>query len=419
MNQPKSSPYRWAIEAVLLPLQIAAGLNVFAPAPLFPLIVEDYGLGKGVLSLLVVAVTLVLTAFLIPGGLIVARLGLRKAIAVSGFLMAAGTLAMVAPNFWVLLVLRVAFGVGIGILLPATTAVAVQWFRLGERPLINGANLTGQSSGVAIAMFFGVPIAEALGGWQATLSVYGAFALLGAIVWLFVSRTPPSEAGPVANPSMRDVLDIIKDKNVFVASVAAVGPFAVFVAFTSWLPTYYHEAFGMPLVRASSLVAILPLMGVVFNLIGGIVLAKLGLRKPILFLIGVLFPLAALGTFLFDNPVIIVGSIMLLGVCFWLFLPTIFTISMELPGISLEKIAVVTAVVLLLGNLATVFSPLFVGITVDALGSYMPSLWVLAFFPVTLLISALFLPETGPKASRRRLLTSASEPESTPGDTPP
>jgi cyanate permease len=77
------------------------------------------------------------------------------------------------------------------------------------------------------------------------------------------------------------------------------------------------------------------------------------------------------------------------------------TIPMELPGITIERVAIVTAAALTMGNLATVISPLFIGALTDALGSYLPSLIVVALLPLTLVIAALAIPETGPKASRR------------------
>ncbi len=396
-----NSPYRWIVATVLFPLQVAMGINMFGPTPLFPDIIDHYGISRSAVSILIVAVNVVLTAFLIPGGVIASRLGTRKAAAISGLLMSIGVLVVVAPNFWAIVGARLVFGAGAGILLPATTAIATEWFGQKERPLMVGLSLAGQGLGVAIGMFVSVPLADALGGWQAVLALYGAIGLLGTAAWLFLGKASPISTTPVSAFSISQVVEVFREKNAILLSLAGVGPFAVFVAFATWLPTYYHEARNMPLEQASSLVAMVPVMGIIINPISGVLMAKLGRRKPILWATGLLLPVTAMGAVLLPNTYLLAASIVVMGICFWLFNPTLFTIPTELPGVSAEKVPLVTAAALTAGNLATVFSPLLVGVMADAMGgSYVPSLVLLSLTPLLILIPAAFLPETGPKAAR-------------------
>ena len=193
-----------------------------------------------------VLVFLAFTIFLIPGGVVAAKLGTKKAIAVSGFLMTAGVFAVATSNFAALLPLRVAFGMGGGILLPATATVVVQWFRPNERPIMNALNLAGQGTGVATAMFLSVPLADVF-EWRTVLMAYGVFALLGAMAWLLFGRRSPSGAVPVERLPMMAVLGVLKERNTLLLALALAGPFAMFVGYSSWLPTYYNEEFNMPL----------------------------------------------------------------------------------------------------------------------------------------------------------------------------
>ena len=162
-------------------------------------------------------------------------------------------------------------------------------------------------------------------------------------------------------------------------SLATIGPFGLFMGYNYWLPSYYHEGLAMSLEQAGSLAAILPLGVGVLNLLSGIILSWLGLRKPIFILSGILMPLLASGTFLFDNLTIITISLVLLGLIFSLFAISLFTTIMELPGISLEKVAVATAAALTFGNLAATLSPIFLGAATDILGSYKPGLFLLRY----------------------------------------
>lgn len=232
------------------------------------------------------------------------------------------------------------------------------------------------------------------------LFLFGAFALVGTSVWLAAGRSAPTLREPALPFSMRDVLPVLTERNTLLLSLAAVGPFAVYIGFSSWLPSYYHEVLGMSVSRSSAMVAILPLMGAVVNPLSGLLQARVGRRKPFLLVPGVVFPFAAVGTFLlFTHPLPIIISTIVLGICFSMFLPALLTIPMELPGITVERVAIVTAAALTMGNGATVISPLFIGFLTDALGSYLPSLTVVALLPLTLVISALAMPETGSKAS--------------------
>ena len=397
LHQEVSSK-RWVIEGAILPLHVAIGLNLFAPATLFPLIMEEYNLNRGTVSLLMVVVFLVFTIFLIPGGIMAAKLGTKRALLISGLLMTAGVLAPTTSNLASLLPLRVAFGMGGAILLPATSAVVVQWFKSSERPMMNAINLAGQGCGVATAMFLSVPLADAL-GWRYVLMACGIFAFLGTMGWLIFGRSAPSSgAASAESMSVTAVLGVLKERNTLLLSLALAGPLAMFISYSSWLPTYYNEVFDMPLQKATSILAILPLMGVVVNLLSGFLLARLGLNRPLLMIPGLIFPIGAFGAFYFNSTPIIIAAILVLGFSFWIFLPTVFTTAMELPGVTLEKVGVVTAAVLTVGNASTIVAPFLVGVVTDATGSYVPSLAVLAIVPVTAVVAAIALPETGHRA---------------------
>ena len=382
-----------------MPLHVAIGLNLFSAAPLFPLIIDEYGVSRSAVSLLMVLVFLAFTLCLIPGGVISSRLGTRRAVVLSGLLMSAGTLAPLTTDIPTLLPLRISFGIGGAILLPSTASLIVEWFRPTERGVMNALMLAAQGTGVATAMFLSVPLAEAL-EWRLVFMVYGFVAFAAMLAWLALGRGGRAQADAGQTMSAKSVLAALRERNTLLLSFALVGPFAMFIGYSSWLPTYYNEVFDMPLQQATAILALLPLMGVVVNMLSGFLLARLGLHRPMLAVPGLLFPIGAFGAFYFDNTAIILASIVLLGFSFWLFLPTVFTIAMELPGVDMERVALVTAAVLTIGNASTVISPFMVGVATDALGSYVPSLAVLAAMPLTAAIAARSLPETGHRARR-------------------
>ena len=119
---------RFAVEGWLLWLQVAMGLSFIAVAPLFPLIIDDYGIDNATTSLLIGVGELVFAIATIPGGVLAARFGWRRATIFGGALMSIMVLAPLADSFALLLLLRVVFAVGAAIAIGSLPAAVMSWF---------------------------------------------------------------------------------------------------------------------------------------------------------------------------------------------------------------------------------------------------------------------------------------------------
>lgn len=396
LEQKQYSSYRWAIQAILLVLQISMGLNFMAPTPLFTFIMDDYGIGRGLVSLLMSGLLIVVAVSLIPSGLLINSIGIKKATFIAGLFMSAGLLAPFADSFALLVIIRVIFGMGVAITMPITSAITMEWFKPNELPIINGLTESGRAIGVSIGIFMAVPIANSA-GWSMTLAVYGVLPMIGAILWLIGGRVPEKSSEGDSVFSLRDNIPFILNRNTLLLALAAAGPFAVFIGYSSWLPTYYVEAQGMTMERASSILAVMPLTNALLNPVCGVLLSKMDRRKPLLIIAGGILPFLALGTFLITNPVLIVVFVICLGAVFSMFIVTFLTIPMELPGVTAGRVAIVTASVFTVGNLSAVMSPIFIGSFTDFTGSYIPAFSILSILPISLIIAGILLPETGRK----------------------
>ena len=116
------------IAIVLLMAQLMRRLNMFGVAPLLPLVVEYFGITRAAAGLLVSLPMLVAAAFGIPGGMIVARIGVRRALLLGWVAMALLTLPLLAPDFYSMLALRLAFGFGFALIDTATGPLLMDWF---------------------------------------------------------------------------------------------------------------------------------------------------------------------------------------------------------------------------------------------------------------------------------------------------
>ena len=396
MQEKQYSSQRWIIQAMLMLLQIGMGLNFMSVTPLFTLIMSDYDIGRSSVSLLVSATIIVITVALLPGGVLIAKIGSKRAMAIAGFLMSAHLLTPLTDSFTLLVMLRLVFGMGVAISIPTTSAITMEWFKPNELPLLNGINEAGRALGVSAGVLIAVPITNII-GWEMTLFSFGVIPLIGTFIWLIGGRSNDSSANIEPALSLRDNIPLMLNRNTLLLATGMAGAFAVFIGFSSWLPAYYNEAQGMTLEQAGSLVAVMPLTAAVLNPVSGLVQSKLARRKPMLVISGLMLPLFALGSFLLTDQTIITICVMGLGAMFSIFIVAALTIPMELPGVNASRVAIVTAVILTMGNFACVMSPIFVGSLTDFMGSYIPALSILALTPLTLVVAGVFLPETGPR----------------------
>jgi MFS family permease len=90
-------------------------------------------------------------------------------------------------------------------------------------------------------------------------------------------------------------------------------------------------------------------------------------------------------------PIVVV----LLGVCSWIYIPFLFTIPIEMPGMSTQRLALMMAVIVTIGSIGSIVSPWLVGFTTDLLGTYWVGFSILAIGSMSLLLAGRLLPETG------------------------
>ena len=391
-----------------LAAHLAAGLNLFALSPLLPLAIEDYGISHWKAGLLVSLPMLVGAAIGIPGGMLIARVGVKRAYMWAWVAMALLALAPIAPNFYVLLVLRLAYGVGLALMVVSTGPLVMQWFRPKEMLVINSLNTAILSMGVAVSVAGAVPLADVL-GWKMTLTVFSAVGIVGTLLWPLAPRD--RDTGEERRPgiSVREVITVLRGRAVALLVAADMGIFIQYTALTTWLPSFYEEARGISLQEAGFITSILPFVGIFAVLSGGAVpllfetfrsqLAVFGRLGNLLFsyrgilvFSGILAILGGLGAFLLTSQAAIYVSVVVLGVGSWFYVPALLTIPMRLSGATPERVAAVWGSYMTFSGLGMFIFPILVGWLYDTLASYYPGFIICALASWSLLICGLFLP---------------------------
>jgi MFS family permease len=399
--------YRFVIQAIISLVRICSGMIWASAGPLLPLIMSSFGLTRGSVGWFASVAPLTITLLAVPIGIIGTRYSLKKTFAVGAFFQAAGILAPFCTSYATILITRMCFAIGTAITFPLVTAIAAQWFTRRELPLINGITMSFNSLGNAIAFTSTVPIATAL-SWRAPMTIYGAAALTCAAAWLIFGRDRKGLA-PIGNASAAPlpksgpditVRQALTQRSTILLALATMGCWCLGNSIGSWLPTYYHQVFNMPLAKASSITAIITVVGTASCLAGGILTLRLGRRKPFLIIPGAFLGISALGAVLFNNTPVIYISLIFFGIFGNLQSPTLFAIPFELPNISPRTGAIVIFAMLFAGNFGNFIGPLFVGYLADLTGSFLPGFIISVFISFGLLAAGLMLPETGPQARK-------------------
>ncbi len=385
------NPYRFVIAGLLLAAHLTVGMNVFVVSPLFPLIIKEYEISRASASLLVALPLLVSAGFGLPGGVITARLGLRKAYLVGWCLVALMALSAAAPNFVTLLVLRLAYGAGTAFLLTASGPLLMRWFSPKEFRVMNGLDTAALSLGIALSTTTAAPLAAVL-GWQSTLGVFGAAGVVGAVAWASLGRTPDGSTYRAPAVSRNELWAVLSNRSVILLVAADAGVLMQYTALSSWLPTFYHEVRGISLSRAGFVTGLLPFVGVFAVLAGGILASRVRSKRAFFTVPGLMVLVGGLGSFLSGNLAGIYVSVIILGIGSWLYVPTLLSLPMEMPGMTPERVAIVWGFYLSASGFGMFLSPLLVGGLRDVTGSFLPGFTVCAAAAGSLLAAGILLP---------------------------
>ena len=392
-----------------LAAHLAAGLNLFALSPLLPLTIEEFDISHWAAGLLVSLPMLVGAAIGIPGGILIARVGVKRAYMWAWVAMALLALAPIVPNFYVLLILRLAYGVGLALMVVATGPLVMQWFRPREMLVINSLNTAILSMGVAASLAGAVPLADLL-GWKMTLTVFSAIGIVGTLLWPLAPRDRETEQERRTGISVREVLTVLRGRAVVLLVAADAGIFIQYTALTTWLPTFYGEERGISAQEAGFITSILPFVGIFAVLAGGAIpllfeslRARLAIfsgfgdflfsYRGIMAFSGVLAILGGLGSFLFNAHLGIYLSVVVLGIGSWFYVPALLTIPMRLSGATPERVAAVWGSYMTFSGLGMFIFPILVGWLYDASGSYFPGFIICAVASWALLIAGLLVPK--------------------------
>jgi MFS family permease len=222
---------------------------------------------------------------LLLGGIIIDRLGTKKAVTLFGGLCAvAGVLTAISGDVHVMYAGRFILGFGAESLIAAVTTALAKWFKGKEIGLAFGINLTIARLG-SLGTDWSPRLAKPLySNWQSPLwlaSVIGGFCLLGGIVyWLLEANAEKKyvvgQAGSTDKLVVKDLLTF--DASFWYITGLCLTFYAAVFPFRSFAIKFFQEGYGMTRPAAGTLNGFLPTAAMIATPLFGLLIDKVGKR---------------------------------------------------------------------------------------------------------------------------------------------
>jgi CP family cyanate transporter-like MFS transporter len=223
-------------------------LTVLAVPPVLPLIHRDLALDEKSIAALTGLPVLLFGLAAVPGSLLIARIGARRA-AIAGLILVAfgAGLRGVGPSAPMLFAMTLAMGVGVSVIQPALPSLVSRWFPrsvvLATAVYANGL-LIGEMLSASLTIPFVLPLVGGRWEWSFAFWALPVIATAG----LFIAATPHMPA-PASGVRPRWWPDW-RDANVWRLGLLQGGGSVVYFACNAFIPDYLHTTHRPDLVNA-------------------------------------------------------------------------------------------------------------------------------------------------------------------------
>ena len=284
-------------------------LTILAVPPVLPLIHRQLGLDEKSVAVLTGLPVLLFAAIAVPGSLLIARIGARRAILAGLVTVAlASALRGVGPSAPTLFAMTFVMGAGVAVIQPALPALVSQWFAqrvaLATAIYANGL-LVGEVLGAGLTLPLVLPLVG--GAWEWSFAIWSAPVLATA---LLIGFGTPHDPPPASAPRLRWWPDW-RDPVTWQLGLVQGGGSALYFASNAFIPDYLH-AIGRPELVNACLTA-LNAGQVPASLIVLLLARQLAGRKAPL-VVAALLGLASLGALLTGLPVAMITGAAIIGI---------------------------------------------------------------------------------------------------------
>lgn len=320
---PRNAPYRYVMAVLILLCPFCTMIPYVAPAVFMTDIMASFSVD---MSLAGLGMTIMLGASgvcMFIGTFIQDRLGIRRSIIVALAAMVLGNLAAFAsPNIVVFLLARLVGGFGQGVYMVCSTPCISSWFAGKQRTYMITFNSVVNAIALATSYAINRPLAELLGGWQNTMALYAGVVAVVAVLWIFLSKDAVDTAAirknaDAAAPKKKgSLLRACKEIQYWKIMLYAGLFYMANSSITTFLPTYLQTERGVSANVATTITSLNSLAGMAGSLLGGVLVAQLPKRKPIMLIATIAYMVVGFGLTIFTSNGLVLVLALIVGALF-------------------------------------------------------------------------------------------------------
>jgi nitrate/nitrite transporter NarK len=392
---PKAIIYLLAYSALVL-ISLAALASYFAYdciGPLTPLLKDELHLSATQVYWLYSIYAVPVLFFVVLGGILADRLGVKKAAILFSALFTLGTVLTASKIYWIMIVGRFFFGIGAECYYVVVNKILAKWFKDKGLALAFGINLFLMRAGT-YAAFFGLPWIANRYTLSSALWIVAAINIIGLAavgIYLFFDRYGEKkqivsfleQQGEAVN-----IREVIKLPLAFwVICLLCVTYYSAIFPFQSAATDFFVERYQMTDVDAGRLAGTIILIAMFTTWIFGAIVDRIGKRATML-IIGSLIMIPCHVSMAYTNippiiPMIILGiSFSLVPAALWPAVPLM---------VKEKQLGSAYGFVSMIQSIGLFLFPLAVGRIRDTTGSYKPAMIMFAGLGILGFIFAIWL----------------------------
>ncbi len=371
------------------------GMVAVSLVPIITPVRDELGISYTQMGIVLGAWQLVYIGAAAPGGILIDRIGPKKALAIGAAIVAlSGFLRVFADGFLMLFLAVGVFGIGGPIISSGLPKLVADWFTGSERGLASGIYVTGAAAGgvFVLALTHSLVLPLTGGSWRGALLFFAVVAALVTALWAAFGRDSPASlaerAGPAGERPKGSYRQAILHPAVLVIIAVGFSGFLANHGLRNWLPQIL-EADGMDPATAG-LVGALPL---VTGILGSIVILPLAARGPgnrrsvavaLLLTMGV-----TMAAIMLTDGWLRVLIVAVQGFCAAAIIPLMLNTLMETPGVGARNMGAAAGLFFAVGEVGGMLGPVMVGFAADMTGSFISGILMLAAVTWLMVVPAL------------------------------
>ena len=370
------------------------GLIATSLAPIAEIVIEDLAMTHGEMGLIMGAWQLVYIFSAVPAGMLLDRIGTKKALAIGGSLIALSAFARTGANdFSELLGAVMLFGLGGPIISAGAPKAIVSAFEGSARGLAMGIYMTGPAIGAIVSLTltnsFLLPVFE--GDWRNVMLLWSFFAVSATAFWFFLPQSSEEESKDkleTKENQIEIVFELIKKPAVILVLILSACVFTFNHGLNNWLPELL-KSHGFSSIFSGYLAALPIFVGI----IGSLVIPRLAIptrRFKILFLLCFAAFLSSL-LLQFVSLDVLVPGLILQGLARASLMTVLILTLVELPEIGEKRAGTASGMFFSAAEMGGLLGPLTLGILYDPSLGFSSGLIFLSVISGFMIIGALLL----------------------------